>query len=228
MPGREDSLKLFIGRLRESPFFGSLADDGLSFLGTHAKHTLYQTGAIIFGEGEPSQGLYWLQSGTLKAVKYSTAGREQILHLIEAGQTFNEVGSFTTQPNPASVVALAPSRVWHIPREAIWQLIQQDPLFAQLIIEVLSTRLRHSVDLIEDLSLRPVINRLSRLILDEADGDILSRPAWYTQNELAARLGTVTDVVQRALRKLEDDGLIQVERQQICIVDRRELERLSL
>ena len=224
----KDLLELFIDRLRESPFFGSLSEEGLAFLETRAKLTLYQTGASIFAEGKPSQGLYWLLSGTLKAVKYSTAGREQILHLIEPGQTFNEVGSFTTQPNPASVLALTPSQVWHIPGEAIRQLLQQDPQFAQMIIEILSSRLRRSVDLIEDLSLRPVTNRLSRLILDEADGDILFRPVWYTQNELAARLGTVTDVVQRALRKLEDDDLIHVERRQIRIIDRDALESLAV
>jgi CRP/FNR family transcriptional regulator len=106
-------------------------------------------------------------------------------------------------------------------------MIQQDPKFAQLIIDVLSERLRYSVTLVEDLSLRPVINRLSRLILDEADGDTLFRPAWYTQDELAARLGTVADVVQRSLRKLETDNLIEVERQQIRIIDRDELEELA-
>ncbi len=106
-------------------------------------------------------------------------------------------------------------------------MIRQDPSFAQLIINVLSERLRHSVDLVEDLSLRPVINRLSRLILDEADGDTLLRPSWYTQNELAARLGTVADVIHRSLRKLEIDNLIEVERQQIRIINREELEKLA-
>jgi CRP/FNR family transcriptional regulator len=147
--------------------------------------------------------------------------------LINPGQTFNEVGSFTTLPNPASIVALAPSTVWHIPGDVVRRLIQQDPLFAQSIIDVLSERLRHSAALVEDLSLRPVINRLSRLILDEADGDTLFRPAWYTQDELAARLGTVTDVIQRSLRKLEADGLIEVERQHIRIVDRHGLGQLA-
>ena len=221
-----DTLSLFITRLKESPFFESLHDSALVFLGRRATHNQYLTGATIFWEGEISKGLYWLHSGTLKAVKYSTSGREQILHLIKEGQTFNEVGAFTTLPNPASVVALSPSQVWHIPGEAIQQLIQEDPGFAQLIIEVLALRLRRSVALIEDLSLRPVINRLSRLILDEADGDTLFRPAWYTQDELAARLGTVADVIQRALRKLEADNLIQVERQQILILDHDGLENL--
>jgi CRP/FNR family transcriptional regulator len=221
-----DPLSLFIARLRESPFFESGPDSALFFLSKYATHKHYQAGETIFWEGESSLGLYWLQSGTLKAVKYSTSGREQIIHLINLGQTFNEVGAFTKLPNPASIVALSPSQVWRIPGEAIRQLIQRDPEFAQLIIEVLAQRLHHSVALIEDLSLRPVINRLSRLILDEADGDTLFRPTWYTQNELAARLGTVADVIQRGLRRLEAENLIQVERWQILILDRKGLEKM--
>jgi len=224
MSQANEPLHTLIARLKESSFFESLPDSALVFLGRHATHSQYQTGSAIFWEGESSKGLYWLQSGTLKAVKYSTSGREQILHLINEGQTFNEVGAFTTLPNPASVVALSPSQVWHIPGEAIRKLIQDDPGFVQLIIEVLALRLRRSVALVEDLSLRPVINRLSRLILDEAEGDTLFRPTWYTQNELAARLGTVADVIQRALRQLEADNFIQVERQQILILDREGLE----
>jgi CRP/FNR family transcriptional regulator len=92
---------------------------------------------------------------------------------------------------------------------------------------VLSERLRDSVSLIEDLSLRSVMNRLARLILDEAEDGVLVRPSWYTQNELAARLGTVADVVQRSLRKLEADNLIEVSREQILIVNRQELEELA-
>ena len=197
------------------------------FLVSRAKPSVYDAGAIIFGEGEPSQGLFWLQSGTLKAVKYSVSGREQILHFINSGQTFNEVGSFSTLNNPASVEALITSHVWNIPVADIRSLIQQDAAFAQLIIDVLSERLRHSAALVEDLSLRPVINRLARLILDEADGDTLYRPDWYTQNELAARLGTVADVVQRSLRKLESDNLIEVSRHQILLLDLEKMEKLA-
>ena len=228
MSDATNPLAVFVERLRESPFFASVGDQSLSFLVNQAKQTHFEAGATIFWEGEPSQGLYWLHSGTLKAVKYASSGREQILHLIEPGQTFNEVGAFTSLPNPASVVALMPAYVWHIPIDSVRQVIRQDPDFAQLIIDVLSERLRSSAALVEDLALRPVINRLSRLILDEADGDTLFRPSWYTQNELAARLGTVADVIHRSLRKLETDNIIKVDRRQISIINRQELEKLLL
>ena len=180
MSQENDPTATLIAHLKESSFFGSLPDSALVFLGKHATLSQYQTGETIFWEGESSKGLYWLYSGTLKAVKFSTSGREQILHMIKESQTFNEVGAFTTLPNPASVVALAPSQVWHIPGSAIQKLIQEDPGFAELIIEVLALCLRQSAALVEDLSLRPVVNRLARLILVEAEGDTLFRPTWYT------------------------------------------------
>lgn len=227
MSDPNESFAVFLKSLRESQFLSALDENSLVYLGKQAKQIYFQKDMMIFAEGESSKGLYWLHSGTLKAVKYSTSGREQILHLIKRGQTFNEVGAFTTLPNPVSVVALTRGHLWCIPSEVIRQLIEKDPDFAQAIINVLADRLRNSVTLIEDLSLRSVIGRLSRLILDEAEGEVLLRPSWYTQNELAARLGTVADVVQRALRKLEADELIEVKRQRIRIINRVELENLA-
>lgn len=224
MNQRESSFKQFFERLQHSPFFSELGEDDLLILAKKAKKIDLEAGGVVFEEGAPSQGLYWLESGAVKAVKYARSGKEQILHFIEPGQTFNEVGAFTTRPNPASVMALESCAIWCIPREVIKDQISNNPIFAQMVIDVLSDRLRHSVSLIEDLSLRPVINRLSRLILDQSDDGTLFRPAWYTQYELASRLGTVTDVVQRSLRKLEGEGVIEVERKQIRIIDRVALE----
>jgi CRP/FNR family transcriptional regulator len=104
MRSPSDSFDLFIARLKESPFWEALDEASLVFLRSQARQMHYEAGEAIFWEGEPSQGLYWLQSGTLKAVKYAASGREQILHLIEPGETFNEVGAFADLPNPASVV----------------------------------------------------------------------------------------------------------------------------
>ena len=73
--------------------------------------------------------------------------------------------------------------------------------------------------MVEDLSLRSVEARLARLILEQAEGEAVQRQRWATQAEMAARLGTVPDVVNRTLRKLAAAGLIHVERQQIRILD---------
>jgi DNA-binding GntR family transcriptional regulator len=91
----------------------------------------------------------------------------------------------------------------------------------------MAERVQHLVTLVADLSLRSVIGRLARLLLEDAEGDILHRPQWYTQSELAARLGTVPDVIQRALRTLESDAIIDVQRHLIRIQDRPALTQIA-
>ena len=85
----------------------------------------------------------------------------------------------------------------------------------------------HLLDLVEDLSLRTIEARLARTLLERATAGTLHRHRWATQTEMAARLGTVPDVLSRALRKLADEGLVQVSRHQIQILDRegREVAR---
>jgi CRP/FNR family transcriptional regulator len=124
-------------------------------------------------------------------------------------------------------VALEPSSVWLIPRDALTGLLRERPDFAQSVIERMAERMLFLVGLVSDLSLRPVTGRLARLLLDAAAANVVPRPRWLTQAELAARLGTVPDVVQRSLRGLEADGLIAVDRAEIRILDRPALEQLA-
>ena len=83
------------------------------------------------------------------------------------------------------------------------------------------------VRMVEDLSLRSVEARLARLLLEQAQGTIIHRQSWATQAEIASRLGTVPDVINRTLRKMSEDGIITVARQQIQILDPDTLKRIA-
>ncbi len=78
--------------------------------------------------------------------------------------------------------------------------------------------------MVEDLSLRSVEARLARLLLAQTHTNILPRHRWATQAEIASRLGTVPDVINRALRSLAQEGLIKVERHQIQLLNKAGLE----
>lgn len=214
--------------LQNIPFFSGLTEDALLKLAPRIQQLRFDESETVFLEGDAALGLYWIESGWVKIVKYSPSGREQILSFLKEGQTFNEVGAFTKMPNPATAIALEPAEILIIPKEDINRLIREDADFAQDVIEIMATRLSHLVNLVEDLSLRQVTGRLARLILTEAVDGTLSRPNWYTQAELASRLGTVADVVQRSLRKLETEGLIEVARDQIKIIDAEKMDLISM
>ncbi len=181
---------------------------------------IYDAGQVILLEGEPCVGLYIVESGWLKAVKIGQDGREQVLHTLGPGEVFNAVSVFTEVPNQATVTALETSRVWIIRREVLLSMMDEYPALARQVVKDLAGRVMHLVRLVEDLSLRPVEARLARLLLDQAQGDVVLRQRWATQSEMAARLGTVPDVVNRALRKLAEAGLIHVERHQIRILNK--------
>lgn len=219
-------LNQLITHLHSLPYFKGLDDSTLRDLADDSVWREYNSGEIVFFEGDESQGLHYLQSGWLKVVKTSPEGREQVLRFLSAGETFNEIGALANRPNPATVIALEAAGVWLLRRNSIRHLMRERPDFTERVIENMADRVIELVALVTDLSLRTVTGRLARLLLDDAEGDVLHRPRWYTQAELASRLGTVPDVVQRAMRGLEVDGIIAVERHQIKIRDRAALEKL--
>lgn len=216
----------FLLHLRGFSIFRGLDDAALSKLARGAVSRICKSKEMIFIEGESSSGLHYLASGCAKVIKQSLEGREQILRIINAGETFNDIGAFTDRPNPATVIALEECGVWILPRAVIAQTLREQPEMAQHIIENMADNLVQLVNLVADLSLRSVTARLARLLLDEADGDVIRRPRWQTQSELAARLGTVPDVLQRAMRALQSEGAIEISRQEIRIVNRATLETL--
>jgi CRP/FNR family transcriptional regulator len=188
----------------------------------------FDAGQVVFLEGEPCAGLYVVQEGWLKSVKMSPAGREQTLRVVGPGEVFNDLTVFVGSPNVVTIIALEPAIVWVIPREVMLRLLDEHPGLARMVVQNLAQRTLHLLTLVEDLSLRPVEARLARLLLEQATAGALPRRRWMTQAEMASRLGTVPDVLNRALRGLVEEGLIQVERHRIQILDRRRLEARAM
>ena len=106
--------------------------------------------------------------------------------------------------------------------------MDEHPRLCRVIAQNMAERVLHLMKLVEDLSLRTVKSRMARLLLENAVEGIISRRRWMTQTEMASRLGTVLDVVNRTMNALANDGLICVERQRIQILDHKRLEELAI
>ena len=205
------------------PYLAELDPFALERLVQNAIRHDYEAGQVVFWTGEPCAGLCVVQQGWLKVIKLSADGREQVLRVVVAGETFGEMSLFAGKPNPATVVALEPATVWIVPRDAVQQLLARHPDVACIILQNIAERALHLVTLVEDLSLRTVEARLARLLLERSAEGTLHRRRWATQAEMAARLGTVLVVLNRVLNDLAAEGLIEVKRHQIRIVDREGL-----
>ena len=225
---RRDAAQEAADLLSVIPSFAGLDAATLGAVAQAAIRRSCDAGQIVFLEGEPCAGLYVVQDGWLKAVKVSVTGREQVVRFVGPGEGLGEIGALAGGLNQATVEALEPTTVWIVQRDLLLQLMDEHLPLARVINQNLARRVVHLMSLVEDLSLRPVVARLARLLVEQSTGDVLSRRRWSTQAEIAARLGTVPEVLNRALRSLTDEGVIQVERHQITIIDRQGLETKAL
>ncbi len=217
--------------LRRVAYFARLSKEALAALAAVTVQREYGRGQVIFLEGDPCAGLHIVAAGEVKVFKLSPQGREQILHRFRAGDTFNGVAVMDGGPNPASATAVTDATLCVIDRADIRRLAERYPQLAWAMIETIAGRTRHLVAMVEDLSLRSVKARLARLLLMEAartEGlSDIDRNQMVTQTEMAARLGTVREMIGRALRDLADEGLIEFDRHRIVIVDRAGLTAVA-
>jgi CRP-like cAMP-binding protein len=191
----------------------------------------FAEGQVIFIEGEPANWIYVIESGWVKASRMSPEGREQALLFLKKGDVFGDVAVLTNTPYPGTVVALEPVQVWTIEKSHILELIARHPELALAIIRSLGQRILYYIGLVEDLSLRSVEARLAHTLLKNAeysnDRLLVKRRPWTTFDRMANRLGTVRDVLSRALRNLEEEGLLRVEKHAIILLDPEGLARRS-
>ncbi|MCS6844344.1 MAG: Crp/Fnr family transcriptional regulator [Caldilineales bacterium] len=184
----------------------------------------YGQGETIFLEGEPTAGMFIVEQGVVKISKLSTDGREYIMHLVEPGGTFNEVSALDGGPNPANATAFTDAVLWRVDRSDLQRLAKAHPDLAWALIEDLAGRARHLVGLLHDLAMRSVRGRLARLLLEEAQSQATAVvPRYLTQEEMAARLGTVREMVGRTLRSMAAEGIIEFDRHRIVILDPQRL-----
>lgn len=188
-----------------------------------SRHT-YPAGVMLFSEGDPVAGLYLVESGSVKVCRFSKEGREHTLHVFTAGDTFNDVAALDGGPNPASAIAFTDAVAWRVARTDLHRIAQRYPALAWALLESIARRTRYLVGLVQDLSARNVKARLARLLLEQTQvQEPKDMAQMLTQEEMASRLGTVREVVGRALRNLASAGIIEFDRHRIVILDAERL-----
>jgi CRP/FNR family cyclic AMP-dependent transcriptional regulator len=172
----------------------------------------YRTGETLWNAGDTPAGLTVVLEGNVRILRGS-AGRQTIIHSGEAGSTLGEIPFFTRSIYPATAVAAEPTRCLLITYDAFENALKADPQLAFAMLERLSERVELLVERVSQLSSESVQARLARFVIVRANrnGDAESSQVFslgMTQSQLAEELGTVREVVVRALRSLKESGAI--------------------
>ena len=210
--------------LRVTPLFTALPEEDIRLLVSLAAPLRFGRKETIFQEGDAVEGFYVVASGKVKVFKLSGEGKEQILHVVESGGSFAEATLFEGGRYPAHAETLSETEVLFFRKQPFMELLEKCPALSLRMLASLSLRLRWMARLVEDLSLRDVETRILLFLLREMgsrgipikDGATLELS--FSKNVLAARLGTAPETFSRALKKLQEEGRINVRGKRIRIV----------
>lgn len=217
--------------LRKTPLFASLSEDELKALRGRVSRKHHDRGETLFSEGDACRGLYIVAKGKIRIFKLSASGREQILSIEGPGSSFAELPVFDGGNYPASASAPEEAEVLFISRKDFQDFCREHPDVALKVIAVVGSRLRRLVGIIEDLSFTTVRQRLISLILRLAHTSATRSDQGVhieltkTQQDLAAELGTVRELISRNLSRLQAEGYLDVNGRNIVVKDVAGLKR---
>jgi CRP-like cAMP-binding protein len=218
--------------LGKTALLSNLSQPELQTLGSRTVRKLFSAGELLFSEGEPCNGLHIIARGKVRIFKSSISGREQVLAMNTPGESVAELPVFDGGPFPASAVATEDTEIAYISRRDFQAYCMEHPDVALKVLQVVGTRLRHLVGIIEELSFTTIRQRLisTLLKLAQSEGRKTERGIEFllpaSHQELANQLGTVRELISRNLMRLQAEGLLDVDARQIVVKDVKGLNAL--
>jgi CRP/FNR family transcriptional regulator len=213
--------------------FGGLDEAEREVLARRARRERFVSGEMLFQEGDRCLGLHIVASGKVRIFKSSASGREQVLAIEGPGCTVAELPVFDGGDYPASAIAVESTEIVFLPCEAFRAICLERPEVALKVLAAVGARLRHLVDLIEELSFTTVRQRLGALLVDLArtrgrkipEGIAFDMPD--SHQEMAHRMGTVRELVSRNLTRLAAEGLLKLDGRHIVVRDLHRLKEMT-
>jgi CRP-like cAMP-binding protein len=184
----------------------------------------------LFHEGDVARGFYIVQRGAVNVHRVNAVGKEQVIHVFRAGDSFAEVALASATGYPAEARAIEPTQVLLVQKEGILALLKRQPELALRMLGSMSSHLRVLVGQLEDLTLKDVETRLANWLVKRCSASASDKPVHIelkmTKRVLAAELGTVSETFSRTLAKLREQKLLSVKGKTITVISPNRLKEL--
>ena len=214
---------------KKAPIIDALAEEERSFLMQRVLRHHFKAHELIFSEGRPCCGLHFIETGSVKIFGSSRSGREQILATQGPGDTLGELAVLDGGNYPASAIASTESDLLLIGREDLQALLLRNPAVRVKLLELVASRVRPMISMIEQLCFSTVRQRLVALLLRlaESKGKLTDQEVEFTLSstyrDFAARIGTVPELVSRNLSSLQALGVIRIRGKKVIILKPKSL-----
>ena len=187
-------------------------------------------GSYLFHEGDSSVGFYIVQAGAINVHRVNALGKEQVIHVFRAGESFAEGTLVTDKGYPGDARAVENSQVLLVQKAGFLGLLKRQPELALRMLTSMSSHLRVLVGQLEDLTMKDVETRLANWLVKRCPDPASQKPAnielSMTKRVLAAELGTVSETFSRTLGKFREQKLVAVKGKTITVLDPSKLAEL--
>jgi CRP/FNR family cyclic AMP-dependent transcriptional regulator len=186
----------------------------------------YPAKASIIYQGDASDVLYYILSGSVAVLHEDEAGREIILAYLNPGDFFGEMGLFQEAGRSAWVRTRSPCDLAEMSYARFRQLTHEDPQILFLLASQMALRLRDTSHKVGDLAYLDVAGRIARALLDlTSQPDAMTHPDGMqiriTRQELGRIVGCSREMVGRVLKEMELKGLLEAHGKTIVVYGTR-------
>ena len=218
--------------IKDIPFFHDLSKSELDAVQSCLVEKPFAKAEVIHSEGADCARLFFVRTGRVKIYRTSVDGREQILEILNAGDTCACNPGELTWSCDSTAEAVTPSTVWFLSRENYVRMVENNSKLMHALNRLFAQRLQCFGNIIEEVTLKDTQKRLIKFLLDmvhekkkhDPKGDVLY--ITFTREEIAQRLGAARETIARHISDLKRKKLIDVKPYQIIIRDQAALERL--
>lgn len=217
--------------LSQIPIFQKLTPPELERLRGIVKRTRFPRDTVMFFQGDPSDSLHLILSGSVKVYQTSEQGRQRILKILGPREIVGELAMLDGQPRSATVAALDDTATVSISRRDFEKFVAERPEFLWKVVESLCEKVRHVSGEMMEMSFREVPYRLLRALAQLCEQHRQASPEGtriairLTSADLAGMVGTSRENVSRLLAQFQEEGLVRMERGQLVVPDAKALVR---
>jgi CRP-like cAMP-binding protein len=222
-----------LGVLERHPLFEGLPRDDLADLVIDCRYRTPFKGDRLFEAGEPAEAFFLVVTGEVKLSTATPSGRECVVEVIRAGETFSLVSVLDGEPYPVSASALTDCGVIRIPRASFLRLLARRPELGARTTHEVANRMKRFRLRLEEISTRTVPARVASFLLRQAEIQTGSSERGATvelggtREVVAASIGTVREVFVRTIRGFERQGLVDIDGRRVAIVEPERLRDLA-
>jgi CRP-like cAMP-binding protein len=215
--------------LRRIAFLRTLDDDQLQQVAGLLREQTYRKGEVIFQQHDPGGCMYLIAQGRVRIYLEHADGREVTIRIYGSGSYFGEFSVLDGATRSASTAALTDVTTFVLYRDDFLGLLRSHFTLVEHVLTALTERLRYTTTYSEYLAFLSAPERVAATLVQLATSESdTSDPVrlTLTQQDLAALANTTREWVNRALRDFAEQGMVEVERGAVVILDRARLERL--